>query len=611
MAVSADHPLAKKAAGNDPRIAAFIDEVHHMGTSVATLETAEKKGVDTGIRVVHPFDPEWTLPVYVANFVLMDYGTGAVFGCPAHDQRDLDFANKYDLPVRPVVKPEGVDAASFRVDDEAYSDDGTMINSRFLDGMSPADAFNEVAKRLEGTDLGGRPQAKRKVQFRLRDWLISRQRYWGCPIPVIHCDACGAVPVPEDRLPVELPTDVTFDKPGNPLDHHPTWKHTTCPNCGGAARRDTDTMDTFVDSSWYFARFTDPKNEKAPTDLAYVDGKNGWLPVHQYIGGIEHAILHLLYSRFFTRAMKATGHVNVVEEPFEGLFTQGMVVHETYKGPQGWVSPAELRIEEVDGQRRASLLSDGTPVSIGSIEKMSKSKKNVVDPDDIIASYGADTARWFMLSDSPPERDVIWTEAGVEGAHRFVQRVWRLVSDAAPVLSGVAPETGTGGDALAVSRGAHKILKAVGEDIERLHFNRAVARLYELTNLLSPQVAAVGEGKSERAPAVREGLEFLIAMLAPMMPHLAEECWHAIGGEGLVAARPWPDFDPALLVDNEVVLPVQVNGKKRGDLTIARDADQAAVEQAVMALDFVQKALEGKTPRKIIVVPQRIVNVVA
>ncbi len=611
MAVSADHPLAKKAAGNDPGIAAFIDEVHHMGTSVATLETAEKKGVDTGIRVVHPFDPEWMLPVYVANFVLMDYGTGAVFGCPAHDQRDLDFANKYDLPVRPVVKPEGVDAASFRIADEAYSDDGTMINSRFLDGMSPADAFNEVAKRLEGTDLGGRPQAKRKVQFRLRDWLISRQRYWGCPIPVIHCDACGAVPVPEDQLPVELPTDVTFDKPGNPLDHHPTWKHTTCPNCGGAARRDTDTMDTFVDSSWYFARFTDPKNEKAPTDLAYVDGKNGWLPVHQYIGGIEHAILHLLYSRFFTRAMKATGHVNVVEEPFEGLFTQGMVVHETYKGPQGWVSPAELRIEEVDGQRRASLLTDGTPVSIGSIEKMSKSKKNVVDPDDIIASYGADTARWFMLSDSPPERDVIWTEAGVEGAHRFVQRVWRLVSDAGPVLSGVAPKTGTEGDALAVSRGAHKILKAVGEDIERLHFNRAVARLYELTNLLSPQVAAVGEGKSERAPAVREGLEFLIAMLAPMMPHLAEECWHAIGGEGLVAARPWPDFDPALLVDNEVVLPVQVNGKKRGDLTIARDADQAAVEQAVMALDFVQKALEGKMPRKIIVVPQRIVNVVA
>ncbi|MGS1094431.1 leucine--tRNA ligase [Aquamicrobium terrae] len=611
MAVSADHPLARKAAEGNTQIAAFIDEVHHMGTSVAALETAEKKGVDTGIRVVHPFDPQWTLPVYVANFVLMDYGTGAVFGCPAHDQRDLDFANKYGLPVTPVVKPEGVDAASFQITEEAYSDDGTMINSGFLDGMSPGEAFDEVAKRLEGTDFDGRPQGKRKVQFRLRDWLISRQRYWGCPIPVIHCDACGAVPVPADQLPVELPTDVAFDKPGNPLDHHPRWKHVACPNCGGAARRDTDTMDTFVDSSWYFARFTDARNDEAPTDLAYVDGKNGWLPVRQYIGGVEHAILHLLYSRFFTRAMKATGHLNTVEEPFEGLFTQGMVVHETYKGAQGWVTPAEIRIEEVDGQRKARLLADGTPVAIGPIEKMSKSKKNVVDPDDIIASYGADTARWFMLSDSPPERDVIWTEAGVEGAHRFVQRVWRLVSDAVPVLSDVAPKAGTEGDALAVSRGVHKILKAVGEDIERLHFNRAVARLYELTNLLSPQVAAVGEGKAERAGAVREGLEFLITMLAPMMPHLAEECWQALRGEGLVAARAWPEFDPALVVDNEIVLPIQVNGKKRGDLTIARDADQVAVEQAVMALDFVQKALEGKTPRKIIVVPQRIVNVVA
>ncbi len=611
MAVSADHPLAKKAAEGNPQIAAFIDEVHHMGTSVATLETAEKKGFDTGIRVVHPFDPEWTLPVYVANFVLMDYGTGAVFGCPAHDQRDLDFANKYGLPVTPVVKPEGVDAAAFQITEEAYVDDGAMINSRFLDGMSPQAAFDEVARRLEAAMLDGRPQARRKVQFRLRDWLISRQRYWGCPIPVIHCEACGAVPVPQDQLPVELPTDVSFDKPGNPLDHHPTWKHVACPKCGGAARRDTDTMDTFVDSSWYFARFTDPHDEAEPTDLAYVDGRNGWLPVNQYIGGIEHAILHLLYSRFFTRAMKATGHVNVVEEPFEGLFTQGMVVHETYKGPQGWVTPAEIRIEEVDGQRKASLLSDGTPVAIGSIEKMSKSKKNVVDPDDIIASYGADTARWFMLSDSPPERDVIWTEAGVEGAHRFVQRVWRLVSDAVPVLKDVAPQAGAEGEALAVSRAVHKIVKAVGEDLERLHFNRAVARLYELTNLLSPQVAAVAEGRAERGPAVRQGLEFLIAMVAPMMPHLAEECWHALGATDLVAERPWPAFDPALVVDNEFTYPVQINGKKRGDLTISRDADQAAVEKAALALDAIQKALEGRAPRKVIVVPQRIVNVVA
>jgi leucyl-tRNA synthetase len=611
MAIAADHPLARKVAEANPKLAAFIDEVHHMGTSVATLETAEKKGFDTGVRVVHPFDANWTLPVYVANFVLMDYGTGAIFGCPAHDQRDLDFANKYGLPVVPVVKPEGVDAASFQITEEAYSDDGKMINSRFLDGMSPEQAFNEVATRLSGTTIGNRPQAERKVQFRLRDWLISRQRYWGCPIPVVHCDDCGAVPVPTEQLPVELPSEVTFDKPGNPLDHHPTWKHVDCPKCGKKARRDTDTMDTFVDSSWYFARFTDPWNEAAPTTLSYVDGKGGWLPVNQYIGGIEHAILHLLYSRFFTRAMKATGHVNAVEEPFEGLFTQGMVVHETYRGPQGWVMPAEVKVEEADGARKATLLADGTPVEIGSIEKMSKSKKNVVDPDDIIASYGADTARWFMLSDSPPERDVIWTEAGVEGAHRFVQRIWRLVADAAPALRGVAPKAGTEGDAATVSRAAHKILKAVGEDIERLHFNKAVARLYELANVLSPQVAVVNDGGGERAGAVRQALEFLIIMIAPMMPHLAEESWQALGGKGLVAAARWPAFDPALVVDNEVVLPVQVNGKKRGDLTIARDADQAAVEKAALALDFVQKALEGKTPRKVIVVPQRIVNVVA
>jgi leucyl-tRNA synthetase len=614
MAIAADHPLAKKAAKNNPALVGFIEEVHRMGTSVAELETAEKRGFDTGIRVVHPFDSEWTLPVYVANFVLMDYGTGAIFGCPAHDQRDLDFANKYGLPVTPVVKPEDADATTFQITEEAYGEDGTMINSRFLDGMTPSQAFDEVAERLSGITIGNRPQAERKVQFRLRDWLISRQRCWGAPIPVIYCDDCGAVPVPAEQLPIQLPDDLSFEKPGNPLDHHPTWKHTVCPKCAKAAVRDTDTMDTFVDSSWYFARYTDPWNEAAPTTLSVVDGKNGWMPVNQYIGGVEHAILHLLYSRFFTRAMKATGHLNEVKEPFEGLFTQGMVVHETYKGPNGWVTPAEVKIEDFDGTRRAFLLSGGTPVEIGPIEKMSKSKKNVVDPDDIIASYGADTARWFVLSDSPPERDVIWTEAGVEGAHRFVQRVWRLVSEAAPLLEGIEPAAATGGEAIAVSRIAHKMLKAVGEDIERLHFNKAVARIYELTNALSPQVAEIGAGGADaaRKAAVRQALEFLIAMIAPMMPHLAEECWAALGGRGgLVAARPWPVFDPALTVDNKFTYPVQINGKKRGDLTIARDADQGAVEKAVLGLDFVQKALEGRAPRKVIIVPQRIVNVVA
>ncbi|MBL8584869.1 MAG: leucine--tRNA ligase, partial [Rhizobiaceae bacterium] len=627
MAIAADHPLAKRAAESKPELAAFIEEIRHRGTSAAELETAEKKGFDTGLRVVHPFDPSWTLPVYVANFVLMDYGTGAIFGCPSGDQRDLDFANKYGLPVVPVVMPDDADAKTFQILDEAYVDDGVMINSRFLDGMRPKQAFEEVATRLSGVTIGNRPQAERKVQFRLRDWLISRQRYWGCPIPVVHCDACGAVPVPESALPIELPHDVSFDKPGNPLDHHPTWKHVACPQCGKPARRDTDTMDTFVDSSWYFARFTDPWNEKQPTDLSAVDGPRGWLPVRQYIGGIEHAILHLLYSRFFTRAMKATGHVNTVEEPFEGLFTQGMVVHETYRGPEGWVTPAEIRIEEADGNRRAFLLADGTPIEIGAIEKMSKSKKNVVDPDDIIASYGADTARWFMLSDSPPERDVIWTEAGVEGAHRFVQRVWRLVSEAAPHLAGVEPRQASEGKGLALSKAAHKTVKSVSEDVTKLAFNKAIARLYEFANVLSqflPEVftldastlsgtAVLGGARTPSQgdlAAAREAMEMFVHMIAPMMPHLAEECWAELGGSGMVAERAWPAFDASLTVDNEIVYPVQVNGKKRGDLTIARDADQVAVEQAALALDFVQKALEGRPPRKVIVVPQRIVNVV-
>jgi leucyl-tRNA synthetase len=612
MAIAADHPLAKTVAEGNPKLAAFIDEIRHGGTSAAEIATAEKRGFDTGIRVVHPFDPKWTLPVYVANFVLMDYGTGAIFGCPSGDQRDLDFANKYGLPVIPVVMPEGEDAKTFRILEEAYVDDGVMINSRFLDGMKPNEAFDEVATRLSGVSVGNRPQAERKVQFRLRDWLISRQRCWGAPIPVIYCNDCGAVPVPPQHLPVELPGDLSFEKPGNPLDHHPTWKHVACPQCGKAAVRDTDTMDTFVDSSWYFARYTDPWNEAAPTTLSCVDGPNGWMPVKQYIGGVEHAILHLLYSRFFARAMKATRHLNSVEEPFEGLFTQGMVVHETYRGPDGWVTPAEVRVEDFDGSRKAFLLSDGTPVEIGPIEKMSKSKKNVVDPDDIIGSYGADTARWFMLSDSPPERDVIWTEAGVEGAHRFVQRLWRLISESAAELSSVAPRAAHEGEAVAISKAAHKTVKAVGEEIDRLGFNKAVARIYELTNVLQPPLSDIAAGKAspEVKAAVREALDMLVVMIAPMMPHLAEECFAALGGKGLVADRPWPAFDQAFTIDSEIVMPVQVNGKKRGDLTIARDADQGAVEKAALELDFVRKALEGKIPRKVIVVPQRIVNVV-
>ncbi len=583
-----------------------------MGTSVAALETAEKKGFDTGIRVVHPFDDSWTLPVYVANFVLMDYGTGAIFGCPSGDQRDLDFANKYGLPVIPVVMPADADAKTFQITEEAYDGDGVMINSRFLDGMQPAKAFDEVAGLLARKTIGNRPMGERKVNFRLRDWGISRQRYWGCPIPMIHCEDCGVVPVPKADLPVRLPDDIEFDRPGNPLDRHPTWRHVKCPQCGKDARRETDTMDTFVDSSWYFARFTAPwANE--PTEPKAADE---WLAVDQYIGGIEHAILHLLYSRFFTRAMRETGHLDLAE-PFKGLFTQGMVVHETYRVGSAsngrWLAPGEVRIEDAGGNRRAVEIATGDTVTIGPLEKMSKSKKNTVSPEEITDGYGADTARWFMLSDSPPERDVEWTDDGAAGAHRFVQRVWRLVCTAAESLPGVEPRAAHEGEAGAVSRVAHKILKAVGEDIEKLAFNRAIARIYELANALTTPLNEVAEGKADAAlkGACREAAEILVHLVAPVMPHLAEECWETLGGTTLVAERPWPVYDPALVVDNEIILPVQVNGKKRGDLTIARDADQGAVEKAVLALDFVQKALDGKAPRKVIIVPQRIVNVVA
>ena len=611
LAISADHPLAKEAAAKDPAIEAFCEECRRAGTSLAALETAEKKGMDTGIRVRHPFDPSWELPVYIANFVLMDYGTGAIFGCPSGDQRDLDFARKYGLPVVPVVMPRDGDAASFTVGDVAYDGDGVMINSRFLDGMSTEEAFDTVATKLSETSLGNAPQAERKVNFRLRDWGISRQRYWGCPIPVIHCDDCGVLPVPKQDLPVRLPDDVTFDQPGNPLDRHASWRHVACPQCGKDARRETDTMDTFVDSSWYYARFTAPW-ENQPTDPK---AANHWLPVDQYIGGIEHAILHLLYSRFFTRAMRETGHLDV-KEPFKGLFTQGMVVHETYSRGAGltreWVSPADIRIEEVDGQRRATLLSNGEDITIGSIEKMSKSKKNVVDPDDIIASYGADTARFFVLSDSPPDRDVIWSEAGVEGAHRFTQRMWRLVSEAADALKTAESTPAKEGEALAISQIAHRTLKAVQGDYDKLAFNKAVARIYEFVNALAAPLGKVAAGQADSAyrSAVREAVEILIALVAPITPHLAEECSAALGNTHMVATSPWPVYDEALVIENEIVYPVQINGKKRAELTIARDADQNAVQQAVLALDAVTSALNGQAPKKIIVVPQRIVNIV-
>ena len=611
MAIAPDHPLSLAAARHDAKLAAFVEECRRIGTSAAAIETAEKKGYDTGLRVFHPFDAEWRLPVYVANFILMDYGTGAIFGCPAHDQRDLDFVNVYGLGATPVVCPPGVDPASFTVNRIAYDGDGVMINSRFLDGLTIEAAKEEVARRLEAQTLGNRPQGRRQVNFKLRDWGISRQRYWGCPIPVIHCKACGVVPVPVKDLPVLLPEDVTFDAPGNPLDRHPAWKQVDCPQCGAPARRETDTMDTFVDSSWYFARFTDPWNAGAPTSPSVADH---WLPVDQYIGGVEHAILHLLYSRFFTRAMRKCGHLDL-DEPFAGLFTQGMVVHETYRDAEGrWIAPAEVRIEAEAGERRAFALQGDAAIEIGPVEKMSKSKRNTVDPDEIISSYGADTARWFMLSDSPPDRDVIWTEAGVQGAYKQTQRLWRLICEIERVVGGKRPPTPAGFSVAAtkIRQAAHGALAKIEDEIERLRFNVCIATLYELANTLAAAVGAIDgpDVGDDLRFAFAEAGDILVHGFAPMMPHLAEECWEALGHRTLIARSPWPQVDRALVVATHVTMPVQVNGRKRADLTIERDAEAKVVEAAVLALDAVRRAMDNRRAKKVIIVPNRIVNVV-
>jgi len=611
MAIAPDHPLAASAASKNPALQDFIADCKRQGTAAEIIETAEKKGFDTGIKAVHPFDSSWTLPVYVANFILMEYGTGAIFGCPAHDQRDLDFVNTYGLGNVPVVCPPGQAPNTFVITDVAFDGDGTLINSRFLDGMTIEAAKEEVARRLESQTRGNAPVAQRQVNYRLRDWGISRQRYWGCPIPIIHCEACGVVPVPVKDLPVTLPEDVAFDRPGNPLDRHRTWKTVACPQCGKPARRETDTMDTFVDSSWYFVRFTDPWITTAPTDRATVDG---WLPVDQYIGGIEHAILHLLYSRFFTRAMKATGHAGL-DEPFAGLFTQGMVVHETYRDAAGeWVMPADVKIETAGDTRTATHVKTGGRIDIGPIEKMSKSKKNTIDPDDIMGTYGADVARWFMLSDSPPERDVEWTERGVQGAFRFTNRLWRLIGEMSDIIKNApaARPAQFGPEAMKVRKAAHGALAKVTDAIEKLHFNVCVAHIYECANALSDAIGEMDETPPpDFAWAIKEAAGILVRLFNPMMPHLAEECWAALGHTTLVATEPWPALEPELLVETTVTLPVQINGKKRADVTVDRDAGKDAIEAAVLSLDAVKRALDGKAPKKVIVVPQRIVNVVA
>ena len=591
VAISPDHSLTEELAKQDPRLVAFVAECRKTGTAEAEIETAEKMGYDTGLTATHPFDPSWKLPVMVANFVLMGYGTGAIFGCPAHDQRDLDFARKYKLPVLPVVVPQGSDPKSFVVGSEAYDGPGKLANSQFLDGMEVEAAKNEVISRLEARGTG-----KRTVNYRLRDWLASRQRAWGCPIPMVHCAKCGVVPVKESDLPIKLPDDLNFNVKGSPLDAHPTFKYTNCPSCGGAATRDTDTLDTFVDSSWYFARFADPFSSE-PVNR---DAASYWLPVDQYIGGIEHAILHLLYSRFFTRAMHQTGYVKL-DEPFAGVYTQGMVCHETYKGHNGnWLQPDE--VEKRDGN--AYLKGTDVEVTVGSSEKMSKSKKNVVAPMGMIDIFGADAIRWFMLSDSPPERDVDWSESGAEGCWRFVQRIHRLVTEAENLPPPGAAIGIVDGAALELRQATHRAIAAVTDDLANLRFNRAVAQLYTLAN-------AIQAAENVSGAVRREALEAIVLMIGPMMPHLAETCWEALGHKTMIVETPWPSFIEALTRSETVTIAVQVNGKRRDEVTVAINADEASVRQAALARDGVVRALEGKTPKKVIVVPGRIVNIVA
>jgi leucyl-tRNA synthetase len=588
LAIAPDHPLAETLAAGDPALRAFIAECARLGTSEAALETAEKRGHDTGLKVAHPLVAGQELPLYVANFVLMDYGTGAIFGCPAHDQRDLDFARKYGLPVRPVVLPPGADPGSFAIGAEAYTGDGVLFRSDFLDGLPVDEAKRRVIARLVADGIG-----EREVQYRLRDWGVSRQRYWGCPIPVLYLEDGTIVPVPRDQLPVTLPEDVDFSQPGNPLDRHPTWKHVTLPD-GRKATRETDTFDTFVESSWYFARYCSPDYADGPFRREEVDY---WLPVDQYIGGVEHAVLHLLYSRFYTRAMRDCGHLSL-DEPFAGLFTQGMINHLTFRSESGeWLEPG--KVKRLDDGRWVTV-DTGAPVIPGRVEKMSKSKLNTIDPTEIIEGYGADTARFFMLSDSPPERDLEWTEGGIDGAWRYLNRLWRLVDTALPALAQSGP------DDPALRRLVHRTIDQVTASIERFHFNKAVALVRELSNAVEVRLA---EGPID-GTLLREALETVVRLLNPMIPHLTEELWERLGGTTQLVDTRWPEADPSLLVADELVLPVQVNGKRRAEIRIARGASAEAAQEAALADPAVARALDGKTPRKVIVVPDRIVNVV-
>ncbi len=596
-AISPNHPIATELRTLNSELSAFIDECNRIGTSEEAIEKAEKKGFDTGLEIQHPFEDR-KVKLFVANFVLMDYGTGAIFGCPAHDQRDYDFAKKYNQPILPVVSGGDVSA-------EAYTGDGTMINSGFLNGLTSDEAKEKAVAELAKKNMG-----EAKVNYRLRDWGVSRQRYWGCPIPIIYCNDCGAVPVPEKDLPVKLPEDVTFDTPGNPLARHATWKHVNCPTCGKKAERETDTFDTFFESSWYFARFC-----SLPDTQPINDAVARWLPVDQYIGGVEHAVLHLLYSRFFTRALKACGY-NVPDEPFNGLMTQGMICHETYKDADGkWLQPDEV-VKEGAG---AVHVTTRKPVTVGRSEKMSKSKKNTVDPRHIIETYGADTARLFMLSDSPPDRDLEWTDAGIDGAWRYINRLWKLVQTLAPVITGQpATPTATDEATLGLRRVTHKAINDVTRHIENFHFNKAVARIRELSNVIEEVARNEARGTNEEfprssplTPVLKEALEALLRLAEPFIPHFAEEAWALLGHKQTLLSTPWPKADPALCQDDEITIAVQINGKLRTTFKAAHDATKEALESLALSQKNVQDTLAGKQIKKIIVVPGKIVNVVA
>ncbi len=594
VALSPDHTLIKALSQTNQTVVAFRKECTKIGTTEEAIATAEKLGMDTGLHVKHPFIEGKTLPVWIANFVLMSYGTGAIFGCPAHDQRDLDFARKYGLDVTPVVLPDGEDAASYDVGTDAYTGEGQLINSSFLNGLSKDDGISKAIAKIEDMGLG-----QSVTNYRLRDWGVSRQRYWGCPIPVIHCDNCGVLPVPESALPVALPYDnIDLTIPGNPLDRHPTFKHVDCHKCGKAARRETDTLDTFADSSWYFARFAGGSTDDAPFDK---DTASQWMPVDQYVGGVEHAVLHLLYARFFTRGLRDCGLIDLPSgEPFAGLFTQGMVTHAVFTDEDGgYVMPANV-VE--DGNQLLHIDSKKT-ITRGDVIKMSKSKKNVVDPNDIIEGYGADVARWFVLSDSPPERDVEWTESGVIGAWRFSKKIWNLVEGATKEFGPMTIADDSAGDALALRKLAHKALEKITAGIEAFRFNTSVAQIYELTNALA---------KYKNQDAARtEAMGILIRTIAPFMPHLAEECWSVLGGDGLVYHAPWPELDPKMLIDDDITLPLQVNGKRRSELSIDKNMPKDEIEALALADEAVIRAIGDGTVRKVIIVPGRIVNIVA